>query len=141
MKRMLAAMAAVASAVPANAAVPGGQLDGVWDGTIGTLPVRACFVHKSYGDHGAYYYRSKLVTIPLIADDKRTGEFTENWADQKGPRWKIGGAVNGVLTGQWTSRGKSLPLRLSKVPMESGENESTCGSRAFFEPRDRKSVV
>ena len=70
MKGALAAIALLA-ATPANAAVPNPQIAGVWDGTIGTLPVRACFVHESYGDQGAYYYRSKLVTIPSIADNKK----------------------------------------------------------------------
>lgn len=120
---------------PAIAAIPSERTAGVWDGTVGTLPVRACFVSKSFGDHGAYYYRSKLVAIPLNADDKRPGEFTENWADQKGPRWTISGITNGVMTGRWTSGGKSLPVRLTSVPVKLSEDETACGSDAFFRPR------
>ena len=134
MKGALAAIALLA-ATPADAAVPNPQIAGVWDGTIGTLPVRACFVHESYGDQGAYYYRSNLVTIPLIADNKKPGEFTENWADQKSPRWMIGGIANGVMTGRWTSGSKNLPVQLTLVPTKLSDDETTCGSQAFFEPR------
>ena len=134
MKRAVAAVALLAT-MPAGATVPDAQIAGVWDGTIGTLPVRVCFVHKSYGDHGTYYYRSKMVTIPLIADDQRPGDFTENWADQRGPRWTIDGVANGVMTGRWSKSGKILPLRLTLVPTTLGEDDTACGSQAFFQPR------
>ena len=129
---MWASLAALAAAAaPAGA----GELPGVWQGTVGSLPVRACFVQRDWGTFGAYYYLSRLQLIPLEWEDGTRGAFREGVAgDATGPRWLIQRLSAGELTGQWTGNGRTLPLRLRRTARAEGE-DSACGTLAFHQPR------
>ncbi len=129
----LFAMAAAAQAAPAT------DLAGIWEGNVGTLPVRACFVQREWGTFGAYYYQSRLQLIALEAVDGVAGAFDEGGGGGAGPgenapRWRIERADATWLTARWTGAGRTLPVRLRRVSRASGE-EGACASFAFHRPR------
>ena len=128
---MLAPLLALAvAAAPAPA-----DLSGVWEGTVGTLPVRACFVHREFADFGAYFYLSQRRVIGLEAEEGEGSAFRETGdSGAGGPRWRIEGADGDRLTAQWTNGHRALPVRLSRVSRVVGE-ETSCSSMDFHRPR------
>jgi len=123
---------AAAAAAPAESA----DLPGIWEGTIGNLPVRACFVRREWRPFGAYYYMSQRRLIPLDAEEgEASGAFREGGGDGADrPRWLIQQAGPTQLTARWTGNGRTLPVRLNRVARMEGE-ESPCGSIVFHRPR------
>ncbi|HEX5184098.1 MAG TPA: hypothetical protein VFW19_13245 [Allosphingosinicella sp.] len=126
----------VATAAPAAApADPAAAWQGIWEGRIGTLPVRACFVKRDWGAFGAYYYLSRLQLIPLERGQDADGTFREGVApDAKSPRWTLESAGANALAGRWTANGRTLPIQLARVAGPAGD-ESPCASLAFHAPR------
>jgi hypothetical protein len=124
------------SAQPATAAVNLKTMNGVWEGTIGTLTVRACYDAGTYRNEGKYYYVRRLATIPLIVDEQRPGDLTEGWADTKdAARWTVTTIAPDRLEGLWTGGDKTLPIRLTRVAFaKDKEFETACASLAFFRP-------
>lgn len=120
-----------AAALPASAqAAPAWH--GVWQGTIGKLPVRACLQQRSESySNGSYYYLSRLLPIPLTHEDD--GSWSEE-NDSGG--WIVTVAAPGRLTGTWRGGGKSLPIALTRAAVAAGD-EDPCGSQAFIAPRLR----
>ncbi|WP_174298945.1 hypothetical protein [Sphingomonas bacterium] len=117
---------------------PSPAWQGVWQGTIGTLPVRACLKRDGVGDGmGSYYYLSRLRTIRL--EQQGTGKvWTEGWSSSSGPpapRWTFAQVGRDRLTGAWQDGGRTLAFRLSRVSGDDGE--APCGSEAFNGPRWR----
>lgn len=110
---------------------------GVWQGTIGTLPVRACLQQRGSGfANGSYFYLSRLRPIPLSRE--ADGQWTEE-VDGAGPstgRWTVRSAQADRLVGTWRGGGKALPIALRAVPLTEAD-ESPCGSGAFIAPRLR----
>lgn len=155
MRRLILAVALVAGAcgqaepgqaeLRETAKVPDAPFDpddiaGVWQGTVGELPVLACFNADDERDFGVYYYRSKLRPIALrTAEDKPVGSFAEQkgYDDPTGPTWKVARVAGDRLEGVWRNDGKTLPIALKSVPYEIAEYGSVCGSAAFMEPRIR----
>jgi len=129
----LGATLALLAAPPAAVGPP--SLAGVWDGTIGKLPVRVCFNEERFGVSGGYYYRSRLRAIPLQQPDEKSAGFVEGVAepDSTTPRWTVGKVEAGALTGRWTQGAKSLPIALKRVQMR--EKETPCASMLFHRPR------
>src|SRR5690349_4098884 len=124
----LLAVAAAAQAAPAD-------LPGIWEGTVGNLPVRACFVRREYSRFGAYYYLSQRRLIALDAEEGTENAYREGGgAGGDGPRWRIEQAGPDTLTARWTGNGRSLPVRLRRVSFVEGE-EGPCGSIDFHRPR------
>lgn len=127
---------ALAGACPAWAA--GEQ--GVWQGTIGRLPVRVCLTRTEDGGWGtgSYYYLSKLTPLRLEAADQGPDlvERETIGADNVGARWRI--ARNGVdaLAGEWRGAGRTLPIALHRVPAAASD-DGPCASDAFLSPRLR----
>jgi len=119
-------------AFAAAAAAPAG-LAGIWEGNVGTLPVRACFVQSEWGNFGAYYYLSRLRLIPLEAEEGAAGAFREG-SETRSPRWLVESADGARLSARWTSGGRTLPVRLRRLAGGEGE-EGPCGSLAFHAPR------
>lgn len=108
---------------------------GVWQGTIGTLPVRACLQERSeIYRNGSYYYLSRLAPIPLSHEDDGS------WAEENDSgRWTVT-AAGSRLTGTWRGGGKSLPIALNRVAVAPND-EDPCGSAAFIAPRLRPAKV
>jgi hypothetical protein len=123
---------AAAAAAPAPAALPG-----IWEGNIGTLPVRACFRRQEWNGRvfGAYYYLSRLRLIALDAEEDAGDGFVEGGGQGAGAaRWRIEGADGAQLTARWTGNGRALPVRLRRL--QGGEGEAgACASPAFHQPR------
>jgi hypothetical protein len=110
-------------------------LAGIWEGSIGTLPVRACFVRREWRTFGAYYYLSRLQLIALDREEGAGDVFHEGGGDGAGaPRWRIERAGSSRLTGRWTSGSRTLAVRLRRVAGEESE-EGACASLAFQRPR------
>jgi len=132
--------AATANAAPA--------WNGVWRGTIGNSKVQVCLQHTDYQDFGAYYYMRHLQIIRLSALDKPAGKDVATWSEgdasdptDKTPQWHIAAIKNGRLDGTWTGNGKSLPIALTSVAMDTDSEDQTCGSMAFSLPRFTKPTV
>lgn len=123
----------IAYAAAAVQAVPT-PLTGVWEGTVGTLPVRACFVEREWGPFGAYYYRSHLRAIGLESVDGAPGTLREGGEGSGEVRWQIQSATSTTLQARWTSGRRVLPVRMTRVATEDGE-EGPCASLAFHGPR------
>ena len=125
---------ALAVALPSQAATP--PWHGVWQGTIGRLPVRACLQQRG-GDYqnGSYYYLRQLKPIALEHQDDGT------WTEQAGGgetvtgRWSVA-LTGGRLAGQWRGGKATLPIALTRVAAAAGEDDP-CGSDAFMAPRVR----
>lgn len=111
---------------------------GVWAGTIGALPVRACLSRRA--DElavGSYFYLRTLRTIPL-SQQGSSRVWTEG-DDDKGPRWTFAAVSASALAGSWSDGRRTFPFRLSRVP---GDDEGTpCGSDLFSAPRWRPLAV
>ncbi|MCC6925086.1 hypothetical protein [Novosphingobium sp.] len=130
-------VAAIASAAllagPAHAENVALIGSGVWRGTIGKLPVVACFQEGSWTT-GSYYYLSSKRPIRLTRDDNG------QWNEQPGGDGKVTGTWqigrNGAqLVGEWSDGGKRLPISLDQLPDGKDENQG-CASEAFMAPRD-----
>jgi hypothetical protein len=126
--------AAMLGALPAQGATP--PWHGVWQGTIGTLPVRACLQQRG-GDYsnGSYYYLRQLKPISLQHEDNGTWTEHVGGGEAVSGTWTI--AVSGArLSGQWRGGKTSLPIELARVAIPAAE-EDPCGSDAFVAPRVR----
>jgi hypothetical protein len=115
---------------------------GIWRGTIGKLPVQACFQARDYGSYGAYFYLKHLGIISLggLADGVSAGA-TNVWTEARnsdhpevGPLWKNLSVTATELTGTWTGNGKELPIVLTRVA-QTDPSEEPCGDLAFSKPR------
>ena len=129
---MLAPFLALAAAAAAPAPP---ELPGVWEGRVGNLPVRACFMRREWGAFGAYYYLSRWRSIGLEAVEGTGNTFREGGSGApNGPLWRIERVDGESLTARWTGGGRTLPVRLSRVARIQGD-ESPCGTPAFNRPR------
>lgn len=127
---MLALIALIAAAQPAPADYPG-----IWEGTVGNLPIRACFVRRDWGSFGAYYYLSQKRLIPLEAMAGSVSAFSEGAGDPGSPRWQIQSADGNRLQGGWTSGRRTLPVQLARVAASGGEEEGPCSDMVLHQPR------
>ena len=131
---LIALAAMQAQTAPAN-------LPGIWEGTIGNLPVRACFVQRDWGPFGAYYYMSRRRLIPLEPVEGSPNLFSETSAEPGTPRLQVGSVNGDRLDGRWTGGRRALVVRLTRVAADVGE-EGPCGSMVFHAPRlDRVRTV
>jgi hypothetical protein len=113
-------------------------LTGVWEGAIGELPVRVCFVEHDGWTVGAYYYLSRLRAIPLHQPPDQSRTFVEGYdeRDAKAPHWSIESVQEQEIRGRWTEGGRSLPVRLAFASKSNaGDDSEACGSLAFNRPR------
>jgi hypothetical protein len=130
MHSLLVPLAALAAAAPAPA-----SYEGVWQGTVGDLPVRACFTNREWGAFGAYYYLSHLKLITLETPEKGSEVFLEgSESGVKGPGWTLDALVGDALSGRWVGQGRALPIRLKRLA-KAAEDETPCASRLFHAPR------
>lgn len=131
---MLAILAAAAASAAASAAPA--DPSGVWEGTVGNLPVRACFVRRDWGAFGAYYYLSQRRLIPLeTGDGGETVYYEGSAATTDGPSWRIEQAGADRLTARWTGNGRTLPVRLDRVDWSGDADLGPCASPDFHRPR------
>jgi hypothetical protein len=109
-------------------------LAGIWEGSIGTLPVRACFTRQEYGTFGAYYYASRLKLIGLEAQGEGQDSFSETGGDVAEVYWRTVRVAGDTLTAHWVAGRQGLPVQLHRVAANVGE-EGACANIAFHQPR------
>jgi hypothetical protein len=136
--RWLAALLAVLLAVPAAAQEDRPDWAGVWEGKVGTYPVRLCI--DQFDDEvparGAYYYLSSLRPLSLTEEDGEGG-WVEHGPDEPDALWSFTEQTGERLRGTWTKGNRSLPFDLTPLAWEPGEWNEPCGSAAFLDPRLR----
>ena len=133
---VLAAVAALlAGAAFAQADAPPPAWSGVWKGTLGEAQVVACFGTESDPSAGAYYYVSHLKLIGLDPSTAPPQMWAEgSIGDKKAARWTLSPSGD-AMTGTWSGSGKSLPIRLTRVPLTKDDADTPCGAWAFTQPR------
>jgi len=125
---LLIAASLLASSAPAAEPQPAGS--GVWQGTVGSAPVRACFDGKS----GSYYYLSRLTPIPLSFDNSRWTEGNDG--KPTAPALVFDRIASTRIEGHWVGGGKSLALTLDRVAIKrSPDDMGPCGSIEYLAPR------
>ena len=134
--RLMLALSLVASLLGAPAVAQGKSpaWSGVWQGTVGSLPIRACLARRSeLLSVGAYFYASKLQAIRL----EQQGN-SRLWLEGEGSTGRAGWTFEQVgaqaLAGTWSGNGRRLPFRLTRVAGLAAGTEP-CGSLLFNAPR------
>jgi len=133
MRKSIFQFAFIAMAAGPAFAAPAPALQGVWKGTIGNLPVQACFQTESDFQFGAYFYLSQLKIIHLDKPDKGDGWWETEV--NKGPHWLLKTVEGDAVLGSWEDKGKTLPIALKRVSLGNDEANRPCGSDAFMAPR------
>jgi hypothetical protein len=114
--------------------------EGVWQGTIGTLPVRACLTRDEDGKWGtgSYFYLSKLEPLRLEAADEGPDLVEREMlaADKENARWRVVPHGADALGGEWRSGARTLPIALRRVPAAASD-DGPCASDAYLAPRLR----
>ena len=127
--------------LPLLMAAPGSVPDkpvwvGVWEGTVGTYPVRLCM--DQWGENapgrGAYYYLSTLEPLSLTEDDNEIA-WIEHGPEDPDARWSFTQQSEERLRGTWTRGARRLPFDLKPIAWTKGEWDGTCDSAAFMGPR------
>lgn len=134
MRRVLAAALAML-AVPA-AAQDAPEWVGVWEGRVGTYPVRLCI--DQWGQQparGAYYYLSRLEPIALSEEDGEGGWIERAEDGEPQALWQFVEQTVERLRGTWRQGRRSLPFDLKPVAWTSIDEGGSCGSDAFLAPR------
>jgi hypothetical protein len=132
-------------AVAASTAQAGGDehhaWTGVWQGTIGAAPVRACFGTKGDPDQGSYYSLHHLSLIALDPGAKAS-PASEGWTERgegehaKPARWTLASGPGGTLSGTWSDGGHTQPIRLTRAAdLKDDEADAPCGGMTFQRPR------
>ena len=137
MRAIISGLTMVLAAVPAGAeaATPPGE--GVWQGTVGALPVRVCLRASAGGgwDRGSYYYMNKLRPLQLEAAESGTGLVERDEADQETARWLVAADGPEAMRGEWRSGSRSLPVVLRRVAANATNEDGPCASDAYIGPR------
>jgi hypothetical protein len=130
MIRLLFALASLTA--PAAAQEPP-EWVGVWEGRVGTYPVRLC-VDAWDGERarGSYYYRSQLEPIQL-SDDDENGGWIESSGDQEA-HWRFTERGRQHLRGTWRQGAHSLRFDLQPVAWSEGEWGGPCSAAVFIDP-------
>ncbi|MEL1249511.1 hypothetical protein [Aurantiacibacter gilvus] len=133
MRRLGAVCAGLLALVATPAAAQETGLRGVWQGTVGNLPVHACFNGED-GD-GVYYYDRHKLLIGLLNEE---GVFAERigYDDPGEANWRMTAIEGGSASGTWQEGARALPITLQRLEWEQGrELASPCESMAFMGPR------
>lgn len=116
------------------------SLAGVWEGTVGNQPVRACFNEPGVRDgFGAYYYKAHLQPIYLRPLENEPGTYVEGYPWEKQiPQWILDKVTEDKITGRWSKDRHELSFRLVRLPgLTLKEDETPCSSSLFHAPRLR----
>ena len=118
---------------PAKTPAQTGQ---IWSGTVGGIPITACF-DNAETDEGIYYYNAHLRPLRLVQIDENTPSVLteiEGYRDQSGATWTIDAKADQRIAGTWRSGDRELPIELSASPVDLPEFDGPCASAAFVEP-------
>lgn len=109
---------------------------GIWEGSIGQMPVRVCLDGKG-GEDSRYYYLKYGKDILL----QRSGDEEGNWlegeehADKPGGKWQLVQEGDN-MHGTWVSANasKQWPIQLKRTTVPVNEELSLCEAEYFFKP-------
>lgn len=115
------------------AAAQTGKPIGVWNGTLGSRSIVACFNGGDGSDSGSYYYKTFLKPIRLTT---RSSENIWHEDDETGV-WKLGKPANGAISGEWSSpkTNKTFPIRLQLV--DGASDEAACARDSYNLPMEK----
>ncbi len=110
---------------------------GIWEGTIGQMPVRVCLDGKD-GEESRYYYLRYGKDIPLHQSDGEQGSWMEGGqsTDKPSGKWQLAAEGADTLRGTWLNAdaGKRLPIALKRSAVPLDEAPSLCEAEYFFKP-------
>lgn len=129
------ALGVVANAAPGIAADPPPPTwHGVWQGTVGSAPVRLCLDGNPNWSHGSYYYLSRLTPIPLNRDKDRWLEGNDDGKPR--PSLQFDKIEGSRIEGRWVGGAKTLPVTLVRVAIRASKDDmGPCGSTEYIQPR------
>jgi hypothetical protein len=135
--RWLAALPALLLATPV-AAQDKPAWAGVWEGKVGTFPVRLCIdVRGDQPARGSYYYLSQLEPIALTEEDGEGGWIEFGAGEERQALWEFVEQTGARLRGTWRQGRRSLPFELEPVAWTGDRWGGACTSAAFNQPRLR----
>ena len=135
MRRILTALVGLLLAAPVSAQDRPAWA-GVWEGRVGTSPVRLCIDVWGEGSaHGSYYYLSQLEPISLSDYDSEGGWTEQAMGSDETALWEFAEQTGTRLRGTWRQGKRSLPFALSPVVWTESEWGGPCASDAFLAPR------
>ena len=108
---------------------------GVWDGRVGTYPVRLCIDAHGGPARGAYYYLSRLEPIAITEEDGEGGWIEKTPDGEASALWEFVEQTGEELRGTWRQGRRSLPFALAPLAWTAGEYSGPCSSDAFLGPR------
>ena len=125
-------LAVMATLMAAPAAAQEDGLRGVWQGTIGTLPVHACF--EGEDGNGLYYYDRYLDRLRLVNEE---GVFTEVAAFRREgtATWRFAEVTGLRASGTWADGDRRLPIALQRLDWTAPDDyHGPCEAEAFMGP-------
>ncbi|MDE8650414.1 hypothetical protein [Novosphingobium album (ex Liu et al. 2023)] len=135
MRRTPPALAILAVlAAPAGAAEPSAPAwAGVWQGTIGNLPVRVCLQASPGGySNGSYYYLSRK--RPIVLEREDDGNWSERDGGDVTGHWNLAARTTDSLAGDWRQGARRLPIALTRMAFSQADDRP-CASDAYSAPR------
>lgn len=132
--RALLALSALLLAAPI-AAQDKPEWAGVWDGRVGTYPVRLCIDAEGGPANGAYYYLSQLEPVAITEEDGEGGWIEKAAGGDPSALWEFVEQTGDRLRGTWRQGRRSLPFDLKPMAWAAGEYSGPCSSDAFLDPR------
>lgn len=110
---------------------------GIWEGTIGQMPVRVCFDGNG-GDDSRYYYLKygKDILLQRAKDEEGSWLEGDESADKPGGKWRVSQDGADTMRGTWqnSSTSKQLPIVLKRTVLPLGQERSLCEAEYFFKP-------
>lgn len=99
---------------------------GVWEGTLGTKAIVACF--NSGSPSGSYFYKQYKAPIPLTQGD---GDSFWREANDTG-RWSLDAAKGSTLTGVWRNvKGQPVALPIQLHLADASGGDAACGGEGY----------
>lgn len=132
---------------PARASDALADVQGVWSGHIGTVPVMACLNVAEGALRGTYYYHGQWLPIALRpAAPAQAGALTlrehANGSAVPGASWTLVPTQEYYMSGTWQGSANARPIELQRLgwdPMESTSNP--CASAEFNGPRELPGTI
>jgi len=100
---------------------------GVWQGTLGTKAIVACFNRGSSYSNGSYYYMDYLTPISLSKGPKKP-----NWNEYHDTgSWILDEPVNQILTGTWYHPNGSKTLKIKLNYIDGQQDDAACARHSY----------
>lgn len=134
MTRAALLLSALLAAAPV-AAQESPEWAGVWEGRVGTHPVRLCIDSHGGPARGGYYYLSRLEPIPITEEDGEGGWIERTPEGEPSALWEFVEQTGQELRGTWRQGSRSLRFELTPLAWTAPEYAGPCSSDAFLGPR------